>query len=771
MRDGSVGQRLARMYAWTVVALRPLVVVAWVAAAVAAVVALPGLSSSSTAPIGDIVPTRAKALVAQERALRLFGATISTDTVVVDRNPRGLDAPETQGQLALADAVARHRAPADLGAVRMAVPVVNAPVPGVRWRERDTTALAYLFLDPSLNLLERDKAARAYARHLPRPAPGTTRGITGAGPARLAQFRAIDDVLPWVEAATVLVIAVIVALAFRSILAPLVTLATAAIAYLCAVRVLAWAGERFGARPPSEIEPVLVVLLLGLVTDYSVFFMSEARRRLARGEDRVTAARGATARIAPIVLVAGALVTAGAASLLAGRMPFFHVFGPSLALAAAVVTLVSVTLVPAVVGLLGPWLFGRSARRPPREPGALRHFVGRVLTNPVVALLIVAVSVGGLVVAAAGVRKADLGVSFISSLPPGDGVRQAADAASRGFVPGVLSPTDVILEQPGVGTRTAELARLQRLIARRPGISGVLGPAQWLPPPADRFVVARNGRAARFAVLLAQDPTGAAAIRTMRSLQDRMPDLVRQAGLPAGGRLSYGGDTALAAETVDMLIGDLWRVGAATAVIMFVLLAVFLRALLAPLLLLVGGILAFAGSFGLTSLLLPDTVGGTEFVYYVPLVAAVLLVGLGSDYNVFIVGRIREEAQRLPLRASIARAVPSASRAVTIAGVTLASTFALLALVPLLPFRELAMLMTIGVLIDALFVRPVLVPAMIAAAGRRSWWPSRSGPMDADRGAREPDDVAPDGTAVRTSASGQPARQKGAGPVDRTGAA
>jgi RND superfamily putative drug exporter len=158
---------------------------------------------------------------------------------------------------------------------------------------------------------------------------------------------------------------------------------------------------------------------------------------------------------------------------------------------------------------------------------------------------------------------------------------------------------------------------------------------------------------------------------------------------------------------------------------MFLLLAIFLRALIAPILLLGGAILAFAGAFGLTALLLPSTVGGSEFVYYVPLVAAVLLVGLGSDYNVFIVGRIHEEAQRRSLRASIAAAVPSAARAVTIAGLTLAASFALLAIVPLRPFRELAMLMTIGVLLDALFVRPVLVPAMIAAVGPKAWWPSR----------------------------------------------
>ncbi len=727
MRDRAVGGRISRGYAWAVVTLRHVIVVAWIAAAVGAVAFLPSLDSSSTAPIGDIVPPDAEALATQERALRLFGSVASTDTMVVDRNPGGLTEDETRGQLALAAAVAERRAPPDLGGVRLAVPLVNAPVRGAPWGERNTTAVTYLFLAPDLNLLQRQDAARAYTRHLQEQATGSTRGITGPGPARLAQFEAIEDVLLWVELATVLVIVAVVAISFRSILAPLVTIATGAIAYVCAVRLMAWSGARLDARPPGEIEPVLVVLLLGLVTNYTVFFMAECRLRLAEGDDRIAAARDATARIAPIVLVAGTLVAAGAASLLAGSMEFFQVFGPGLALCALVVTVVCVTLVPALLGLLGPRLFARGRSEPVRAPGPVKRFFARWLTARPVAWLIGLACVAALVVAAAGARTADLGVSFIPSLSPGTEVRQAADAASRGFVPGILSPTDIIVEQPGLGSRTAELARLEGLIARQPGVAAVLGPAQSLPPPADRFLVARTGSAARFVVVLDDEPTGAAAIRTFRRLEDGMPALARQAGLPTGARIAYAGDTALSSETVETLVGDLWRVGAATAAVMFALLAVFLRALVAPLLLLFGGVLAFAGSFGLTSLLLPHAVGGSEFVYYVPLVAAVLLVGLGSDYNVFVTGRIREEARRRSLRASIAVAVPSASRAVTIAGLTLASTFALLALVPLRPFRELAMLMAIGVVIDALFVRPVLVPAMIAAVGRRVWWPGRQG--------------------------------------------
>jgi RND superfamily putative drug exporter len=179
---------------------------------------------------------------------------------------------------------------------------------------------------------------------------------------------------------------------------------------------------------------------------------------------------------------------------------------------------------------------------------------------------------------------------------------------------------------------------------------------------------------------------------------------------------------------------DLWRVAIATALVTFLLLALFLRALVAPLLLVLGTVLAFAASYGLTALLLPHTVGGTDMVYYVPLVGAVLLIGLGSDYNVFMVGRIREEAQRRRLREAIAVGAPSASRAITVAGITLASTFALLAIVPLRSFRELALLMTIGVLVDALLVRPLLIPTLIAAVGRLTWWPSRpSRPPEAQR--------------------------------------
>ena len=156
------------------------------------------------------------------------------------------------------------------------------------------------------------------------------------------------------------------------------------------------------------------------------------------------------------------------------------------------------------------------------------------------------------------------------------------------------------------------------------------------------------------------------------------------------------------------------------------LLALLLRALVAPLYLLATSVLALLASIGLTVLLFQRVLHHSDLTYYVPVAAAVLLVSLGSDYNIFVAGRIWEEARNRPLREAIALGSRRATKAVTIAGLTLAASFATLAIVPLTPFRELAFALRAGVLIDSFLVRSMLVPALISLFGRTSTWPGRA---------------------------------------------
>jgi putative drug exporter of the RND superfamily len=127
----------------------------------------------------------------------------------------------------------------------------------------------------------------------------------------------------------------------------------------------------------------------------------------------------------------------------------------------------------------------------------------------------------------------------------------------------------------------------------------------------------------------------------------------------------------------------------------------------------------------LTVWVFQDLLGRDGVIFYVPFAAAVLLVSLGSDYNIFSVGYIWEEARRRPLPEALAVAVPRSTRAITAAGIALAASFALVALIPLAPFEELAFTVAVGVLVDAFVVRSLLVPALVSLVGRASGWPGR----------------------------------------------
>ena len=765
---GSAGP-LSRAYARVILVLHPLIPIAWVVAAIFATMNLPGLGEGATAALEDVVAEDSQALATQARSTELFGSPLVTDVSIVMRNPRGLQPGEVASVLAGARAARERRLGPDIEGLLGVAPLVNASVGTLQWPERSTTAITYLGFDPELSLQRRKRSADAYVERFLRPAPGTEVGVTGASPARLAQFDAIEGALPAVTAASVLVVALIVGLHFRSVGAPLLTLAAAGVAYAVAVRVLGWAGDRMGLIVPSEVEPVLVVLLLGLVTDYSIFFLAGMRESLVRGLAKRDAMREATVGTARIIFTAGLIVAAGTAALVAGELQFFRAFGPGLALTALVSLAVCLTFIPAAMALFGRRLFGRLPDGPPAEgpdprtseplvarpsdriPGRMRSrvavmatavkltrdaarqenasrwriLVARILASRPIALVLVVATVAVLLFATQPAARLQLGLGFLSGLPAGDPVREASDDATAGFAPGILSPTEVILEGEGIAGQRAAIARLQAALEDRPGVATVVGPREEAPELGLNATLAESGDAARIALVLAHEPDSAAAIDVLDRIESDFPALLEQAGLDRGTETRFGGETKLASETVAAVVADLLRIALAALAANLLLLAIFMRALVAPAYLLASSVLAFAASLGITVWVLEQLGYGSSITYFVPLATAVLLVSLGSDYNVFVAGRIWDEARRRRLREAVAIAAPKAAGAITVAGVTLALTFALLAIVPLRSFREFALLMVVGILVDAIIVRSIVIPGLISLFGEASWWPGR----------------------------------------------
>lgn len=433
-------------------------------------------------------------------------------------------------------------------------------------------------------------------------------------------------------------------------------------------------------------------------------------------------------------MVAGLTVAGGTAALLAGKLDFMRAFGPGLALSALVGVVVSVTLVPAAMALLGRALFwpslGRSALAPAADPpeGAprrsLRERAAFWSTARPLAFLIVLLCVAGLGAAATGLARLELGFGLVDGLPPGSEAARAAKAAGQGFAPGILGPTEVLLERQGIARNREGLNRLEQLIGRQPGVAGVLGPREEERLHRRGISVASSGNAARYAVVFSSDPFEPPAIRDLHTLRDRLPALALRAGL-GDTPIEVGGATALASDTIHALLGDLTRIALVVLLVNFLLLAVFLRAVIAPLYLLAASVLALAATLGLTTYVFQGLLGYSGITYYVPFATAVLLVALGSDYNVFVVGRIWQEARDRPIREAVAIAAPRAARAITVAGLVLAGSFGLLGLVPLRAFADLAFAMGVGVLIDSFVVRSFLVPALISLFGAVGSWPGR----------------------------------------------
>ena len=445
--------------------------------------------------------------------------------------------------------------------------------------------------------------------------------MTGPVPAEYDQSQIIGKDILWVELFTVLAIALIVGLRFRSVGAPLATLACAATAYVIAIRAVVWLAGRMGVTLPPDLDPVLVVLLLGVTTDYTVFFLDGMRARVAGGVPRVRAARLATAEFAPIIVAAGVIVAAAAASLVVARTKLLSAFGPGLALTVLTAMAVSMTLGPALMAIFGGLLFrpvprwlrrqgvtrreggGRQPARP-RARSNLGTRAARFAAARPMALLIAGAGTAGLSQPPGAPHTIHLGSPLIRELPASSPAARAGPPRQTASPPASCPHRDPG-HRPGRGREDRgagpAAARAGHPAGRRGGrLPGSLPGSAQSNPAQINPMLAASGGAARFVVVEKTDPLDATAISRVQQLQHDLPALARTAGLP-GARFELAGETALTGDSIGSVFGDLGRVALAIMAVTLVLLALFLRSLLAPVYLLAASVLAVFATLGLTN--------------------------------------------------------------------------------------------------------------------------------------------------------------------------
>lgn len=705
------------MLARLIVALRFLIVPAWIAGAIWVSFSLPSIFGAEANDLGSLLPSNSGAIKVEEQGIETFGLPVLSRTMVV-AHQRG-DFSLHQGKAAARFIAAVDEKPEGSAQLR-AVPLLDAP--GLLESKRlGSTLVVYLYIDPGLSENDQTEAVDGFASELQQATGAPVVHVTGAVPASRAETNIANDDLVLVTVATIALVVIILALYFRSVGIPLLGLGTVAIAYQLTDHLLGWASQRYSISIPREVDPVIVALLFGVLTDYLVFFVSDYRRHLNEGLTSCEATTEVTTELLPVILTAALMIAGATLTLLLSGVRFLSAFGPGMAVAVVVGAAVALTFIPAMLAIFGRILLWPSRPRPetrrrhPQEHGPRGHVVGFAAHHPaIVAIFCLTL----LVAAASGLRKLELGNPIISGLPQSTDVRQGYEVASEHLGPGVVGPTMLMLEEPGIGEKQQQLAALQLALGEQEGVSEVIGPS--LEPQGERsygILVSENGDAARYVLVLSADPDSAKGTRILGELEDGMPGMLEEVGL-GSAQVGMTGDTSIAAELNE----DTWtafaRVAPAALLVLLVLLWVLLRSRIAPLYLVGVSVLTVAAALGLTVYVFEDLLGYGELAFFVPIAAAILLLALGADYNVFLISRIWNEAERQDLRPAIRTAGSRAARAITVAGMILALSFAAVALIPIEAFREIAFALSVGLLLDTLLARTLLIPALVSLFGR-----------------------------------------------------
>jgi putative drug exporter of the RND superfamily len=499
---------------------------------------------------------------------------------------------------------------------------------------------------------------------------------------------------------TLVIVAVILLLVYRSPvlwLLPLVTAASAVELARAAAHGLAAAGFTVSYLSSA----IVIVLVFGAASDYALLLVHRYREELRHHAACEQALAAALRRTLPVLAASAATVTAAMLCLLAAQSGSLHGLGPIGAVAIVSALLAETTFLPALLLILGRAAFWPRVPAPggPRAPGAETSRVwaaigARAARHPAAVTLSTVVVLS---LACAGLASLRFSSDPLSDLKGHPGSITGEQLLARHFPAGAIAPL-VLLAPRSEARAAAHVAR------------GAADVATVTPdPPAAGF--------AADSVDLSVAPYSAKGFRAIAALRQ---DLARGApGALVGGTPAAEYDITQAADRDTAVIIPL-----ALLVILLVI-AALLQAIAAPLVLVLTTALSFGASLGLASLLWRYGFRYPGVNPQLPLYIFIFLAALGADYNIFLAARVREESRLAGTRQGTLRGLTVTGGVITAAGVILAATFGALAQLPSVSVTEVGTAITIGVLLDTLLVRTVLVPAALITIGDRAWWPGR----------------------------------------------
>ena len=560
------------------------------------------------------------------------------------------------------------------------------------------------------------QAAEAIREIVPPPSgdeTGLRAYVTGEVGFEADRSEAVEGIDETLLAVTVVVLLLLLLAIYRSPLVAVVPLVVVAIAYLVAAGVTYGLVAAGATSISGQTTAILIVLMFGAGTDYCLLIVARFRDELRANADVHEAMARATQRTGPAILSAGAIVIV--AMLVLGLADFnaTREMGPILALGVAIMVAAGLTLLPAVLVALGRRAFWPNIPRvqpEPPPPAALWRRAGRLVRErpALVALAVTGVLALGALGNLGGRETLDFSEQFRD---PPESVAGQQVIRDR-FIPGRAAPLEVVTEFETSGEVIPELTEGTETPLQEMHLT-----ARSVEPEGEDTTQEVTSRFALSEGYLGIDPFSDEATDSIPALREA----AREAA--SGGLALIGGAVAENYDTREALSRDTALIVPVSILLILLVLVALLRAVVMPLYVIGTVVLSFAFALGVSSLLFTHVLDQPASDPSLALFAFIFLIGLGVDYNVFLLARIREERARRRTEDAVVSALEHTGGVITSAGLILAATFSTLMALELEALFQVGFVVALGLLVDTFAVRALLVPAIAVMLGERNWWP------------------------------------------------
>ncbi|BBH68999.1 membrane protein [Actinoplanes sp. OR16] len=495
---------------------------------------------------------------------------------------------------------------------------------------------------------------------------------------------------------TVVVVTILLLVTYRSPILWIVPLFVVGFADQLAAKAIALFSQHTDLAINGSTTGIVTVLVFGAGTNYALLLISRYREELHKHEDRFEAMRVALRGAGPAILASSGTVFLALLTLLLASLKSNAALGVTAAVGVAIAAAFALLVLPAALVICGRKLFWpfipKVGQAGAEDERGLWGKVGRMVVRRPVAVTAFAVVVLGIL--SLGALGTKVGLSQTEQFRVEAESVQGLETLSKYFPAGAAGPATIL-------TSPDKASSVEKIVSETPGV-------------VQARVAEQNTELVSISAVLQAAPDTAEAFQTIRDLRENLD-----------GEALVGGTVATALDTRDAARHDLKTIVPVILGVVFLVLVLLLRALVAPVLLMATVVVSFLASLGAGSWLFRHVFDYPALDNSVPLFAFLFLVALGVDYNIFLVTRAREETPARGTRDGMVHALAVTGAVITSAGILLAAVFAVLGVLPVVTLTQIGIIVGIGVLLDTLLVRTVLVPALATLTGDRFWWPSK----------------------------------------------